>query len=219
MKLRLVQKDINNHDLKRYLDAVPQATTDIVCFGELATSGCLYDKRDITAAESVLPDLSGYDFSIFYGTPRKQGQLLYNSYVYFSDGKHQHYDKINLFEPFSEPKVFVPGERPGVIDTQYGRFGVAICYDLRFPELFAQLAALDVRLIIVPAAFPKERILDWRRLLVERARESNCHVIGVNAVGDDGVNLFGGTSMVCGPAGEVLAQADDGSEQVIDIEL
>ncbi|MEE8575688.1 MAG: nitrilase-related carbon-nitrogen hydrolase, partial [candidate division Zixibacteria bacterium] len=131
----------------------------------------------------------------------------------------QQYDKINLFEPMNEPQVYFPGDQPGIIDTQFGRFGVAICYDLRFPELFAQLAALNVQWIIVPAAFPKERISDWWCLLAERAREVGRHVIGVNAVGDDGVNLFGGTSMVCGPGGEIIVQADDSSEKIIDLEL
>lgn len=219
MRVRLIQKDIDNHDYKSYLDAVPRATTDIVCLPELATSGCLYNGGEVAPFDDVLRGLSGYDFSVFIGVPRKEGPRLYNSYVYFKDGKHQVYDKINLFPPMNEPRVYTPGATPGVIDTGFGLFGIAICYDLRFPDLFVQLTSLGVRWIIVPAAFPRERISDWRRLLVDRARETGCYVIGVNAVGDDGVNVFGGSSMVCDGAGEVLIEADDRSEEVIDIDL
>jgi len=219
MKLRLIQKDVTNLDFTDFLKAVPETATDIVCFPELATSGCLYNGGEVTPFDDILQDLSGYNFSIFIGMPCRRGRSLYNSYVYFRDGRHQRYDKINLFEPMNEPEVYVPGDRPGVIDTEIGRFGVAICYDLRFPELFVQLAALDVRWIIVPAAFPRVRISDWRNLLIERARQTRRHVIGVNAVGDDGINVFGGTSMVCDPGGRVIVQADDKLEQVIDVEL
>lgn len=219
MRLRLIQKDVNDHDFKRHLNAVPSGSADIVCFPELATSGCLYNGGEVRDFDEILADLTGYDFSIFIGLARKDKEGLRNSYLYIKDGQYQLYDKINLFPPMNEPDVYVAGDKPGIIDTEFGKFGAAICYDLRFPDLFRQLTAHGVDWIIVPAAFPKVRINDWKELIVQRARETGVHVIGVNAVGDDGVNTFGGASMIAGPGGDIIVEVGCHSEDIVDFDL
>ena len=139
--------------------------------------------------------------------------------MYYSGGHWQVYHKINLFEPMNEPKVYLPGDEPGVFDTVHGEVGAAICYDLRFPELFATLKERGAQVIFVPAAWPRVRIDDWRRLLIERAKENGLPVVGVNCVGDDGVNEFGGSSMAVDAAGNVLVQAEETGETHIEVEL
>ncbi len=219
MKLLLVQKDINNRNYRRFLDEAVDRNPDIVCFPELTTSGCLYEGGSGADFDQLLETLSDYAFSVSIGFPREHEGRLYNSYMYFKDGEHHIYDKINLFPPMSEPEVYACGTQPGVIETEFGKLGIAICYDLRFPKLFQQLAEGGAEKILVPAAFPRVRIADWKELIAQRARETNAHVIGVNAVGDDGTNEFGGSTMVADPSGKVLSQADEVTEQVVEAEL
>ena len=96
---------------------------------------------------------------------------------------------------------------------------MAICYDLRFPEVFRRLKSAGATKIFVPAAFPAARIEDWKCLLIERAVENGIHVLGINAVGDDSRNVFGGHSMVVNPEGEIIAEAGADSAAIIDLEL
>ncbi len=71
----------------------------------------------------------------------------------------------------------------------------------------------------MPAAFPRVRISDWKDLLVQRAKENNIKIVGINAVGDDGRYEFGGTSIVVDSDGTILEQADETTETVIEVEL
>jgi predicted amidohydrolase len=86
---------------------------------------------------------------------------------------------------------------------------LAICYDLRFPELFRGYALGGARLIVIPAQWPAPRIDHWRTLLRARAIENQCFVAGCNRVGTDPDNTFGGASAVIGPWGELLVEGGD----------
>jgi omega-amidase len=219
MRLVLVQKNINNLDYRKFLDGAIVQGPDMVCFPELTTSGCLYEGGQGVDFDQLVTTLSGYRFSVLVGFPREREGRLYNSCMYFKDGGYQIYDKINLFEPMNEPEVYTRGTAAGLIESEFGLLGIAICYDLRFPELFGQLAVGGAKMIFVPAAFPRVRINDWKKLIVQRAVETGVHVIGINAVGDDGVNEFGGCTMVADPSGTVLVQADETSERVVAVEI
>jgi predicted amidohydrolase len=124
------------------------------------------------------------------------------------------YDKIHLFdvdlptgESWRESNVYVPGK--GVVlvnDTPVGTLGLTICYDLRFPGLFARLAESDADVIAVPAAFtvPTGKA-HWEVLLRARAIEAGLFIVAAAQVGhhEDGRNTFG-HSLVVDPWGEVL---------------
>jgi len=219
LKAHLVQKDIRNADLTPFLDRAREAGAGLICFGELATSGCLYEPREVEALEHHLERFRPYDLRIMVGLPMKTVDGLRNSYLYYHRGQYQQYHKINLFPPMNEPDTFSPGTEAGVWETDFGRVGVAICYDLRFPGLFKAFAAQKVDTVFVPAAFPRARINDWCDLLVQRARENRLKVVGINAVGDDGTNVFGGSTMVVDSEGNITVQADEQTETVIEVEL
>lgn len=219
MKAHLVQKDIGNTDLTPFLERAREAGAGLVCFGELAASGCLYTRREVEPLATYLELFGKYDIRVMCGLPVKTEQGLRNTYLYHHRGKTQRYFKINLFGPMNEPDTYRAGSEPGVWETDFGRVGAAICYDIRFPEVFKDLMNRKVDLIFVPAAFPLVRIEDWRNLLVQRARESGVKVIGINAVGDDGTNVFGGSTMVIDPNGMIIAEADQQSEMALEIEL
>ncbi|GHD55708.1 carbon-nitrogen hydrolase family protein [Jeongeupia chitinilytica] len=127
------------------------------------------------------------------------------------------YDKIHLFgfdngnEHYAEADTIEAGETPLVLDTSFGRLGVAVCYDLRFPELFRQAGHVDVWAL--PAAFTATTgRAHWEVLLRSRAIENQCFVV---ASAQGGVHRSGretwGHSMIVDPWGQVLASHDVGA--------
>lgn len=219
MRATLVQKDINNKNYSGFLADINSTKADLVCFGELATSGCMYTPREVPRLESIIENFNGRPYSVMIGFPQVCSNGVYNAFMYYQNGHYQIYRKINLFQPMNEDKVFLPGLAPGLFETQFGKIGAAICYDLRFSEVFSNLKKLGAKMIFVPAAFPRVRINDWKNLLIQRARENQIKIIGVNAVGNDGTNEFGGTSMVVDATGKVLHEADETTEQIIEVTL
>jgi len=219
MKVVIVQKDIGNLDYLAPLRAAALESADLVCFGELATSGCLYQIRGFPDFDSVRESLKVFDCGVLIGLPRRDGGSLRNSYLYSYGDSYLTYDKQNLFSPMNEDNIYQAGSLPGIFNTPHGRLGIAICYDLRFETVFEALKKAQPAVIFVPAAWPNVRIEDWRELLVRRAIETGTIVVGVNAVGNDGVHQFGGCSMVVGSDGVILAEASRSSETVLSLEL
>lgn len=131
------------------------------------------------------------------------------------------YDKIHLFdvnvpgseEQYRESETIEAGCRPLVMDTPFGRLGVAICYDLRFPELFRSMAEQGMDLLAVPSAFTaKTGAYHWELLIRARAVENLCYVIASNQGGFhvNGRETFG-HSLIVGPWGETLACLPSGA--------
>ncbi len=130
------------------------------------------------------------------------------------------YDKIHLFdvslpgadERYNESATIEPGDAGVVLDSPFGRLGVAVCYDLRFPELFRQMLDEGMELLAVPAAFTAiTGKAHWETLVRSRAIENLAYVA---AAAQGGFHLNGrethGHSMVVDPWGTVLAQVPRG---------
>ena len=142
--------------------------------------------------------------------------------VYDPQGRRvARYDKIHLFgfrkgaEAYDEAATIERGDQVVTFDTPLGRVGLAICYDLRFPELFRAMGALD--LLVLPAAFTETTgRAHWEMLLRARAVENQCYLL---ASAQGGLHPTGrmthGNSMVVDPWGEVLARMDKGEGVVI----
>ena len=219
MKARLVQKDCNTVSIEVFLDQAVADGVELLCFGELATTGCLYQTREVPLLEDVLTRLKPYDLRVMIGVPYDSPEGKRNAYLYVHRGEYQIYDKVNLFPAMNEDEVYQPGQTPGIFETDFGKVGAAICYDVRFPDLFQQIKKAGAEMLFVPAAFPLVRIDAWRSLLIERAKETGLKTIGINTVGDDGTNVFGGNSMVIAPDGTVLHETDQKTELTYDFEL
>ena len=124
-----------------------------------------------------------------------------NTSLTYQHGKCIHrYDKIHLFRPTGDHKYFKPGRKADAFWVSFGpkriRIGIALCFDLRFPELIRALAFQRMDLLIVPARWPSIRSEAWKTLLRARAIENQVFVAGCNAVGPEG-----GPSFVFGPTG------------------
>ncbi len=131
------------------------------------------------------------------------------------------YDKIHLFdvcvpeseECFQESATIEPGSELLVLDSPFGRLGVAVCYDLRFPELFRGMLDLGMELAAIPAAFTAMTgKAHWEILVRARAIENLVYAV---AAGQGGVHCNGretyGHSMIVDPWGTPLAQAPRGA--------
>jgi omega-amidase len=114
------------------------------------------------------------------------------------------YEKIHLFTFASEHESFEPGSRTGVVETPESRIAASICYDLRFPELYAAVANQSDGAVCI-ASWPNGRVAHWRALLVARAIENQMYMIGVNRIGRDGNGLqYDKSSVVIDPTGSLL---------------
>ena len=124
------------------------------------------------------------------------------------------YRKIHLFRLMEEEVFLAPGQQPTLVDLPWGKTGLAICYDLRFPELFRGYALQGARLMLLPAEWPHPRRAHWRTLLRARAIENQCFVAACNRVGSSKGTAFFGASAVIDPWGETLGEADEGETLV-----
>jgi predicted amidohydrolase len=117
------------------------------------------------------------------------------------------YRKIHRFGPMHEDVWLSAGCTPGLFELPWGKTGIAICYDLRFPELFRHYALAGARLILLPSQWPRPRLHHWRTLVQARAIENQCFIVALNRSGRDAHNIFAGHSMVVGPWGDIIAEA------------
>ena len=128
------------------------------------------------------------------------------------------YDKLHMFdvdlaggESYRESQYFRPGAKAVLADLPFGRFGLSICYDLRFASLYRALAAAGAELIAIPAAFTKQTgEAHWHVLTRARAIETGAFVLAATQGGlhENGRSTFG-HSIVVSPWGEVLAEAGE----------
>lgn len=129
------------------------------------------------------------------------------------------YRKIHLFGYDSqEHMLLTPGRHTGEVFTAYGIVGLSTCYDLRFPEQFRRMVDNGATLFAVTAAWPQQRLDDWRLFCRARALENQSFLLACNHTGDCGGTVGAGHSMAVAPDGTVLAEADE-AEQILVAEL
>jgi nitrilase len=152
--------------------------------------------------------LIGGSIPLMAGNPDK---VLNSSVAYNPQGERvARYDKIHLFgfqkgaERYNESATIEAGSLPVAFDTPFGRVGLSICYDLRFPELYRALGVTD--LLVIPAAFTETTgRAHWEILLRARAIENQCYLLAVAQGGrhENGRETHG-NSMLIDPWGELL---------------
>jgi len=159
------------------------------------------------------------------GTKLIGGKVANRSYLIAPDGAiAARYDKLHMFdvdlaggESYRESRNFNPGSKAVVADLPWGRLGMSICYDLRFPGLYRALASAGADFITVPAAFTKQTgEAHWRVLLRARAIETGTFVLAACQGGlhENGRSTYG-HSMIVSPWGEVLAEAGEDPQIVL----
>lgn len=155
------------------------------------------------------------------------GKLMNRSYNFAPDGTELgRYDKMNLFAcdlskhpsatVINESKLYTAGSTPLTIDVEGWNFGVAICFDLRFPELFRLYSSQGAEAFTISSAFtvPTGKA-HWHTLVRARAIENQCYVVACGQWGDhnERIKTFG-HSLIVDPWGEVLADAGEGEKMI-----
>ncbi len=204
--------------LPEYFALMGLRDTDKVEAMEAEGEGTIQQWMSETAAKHRLW-LIGAGVPIASGTP---GKVRNSCLVYDKTGARvARYDKIHLFslslgaDQFNEARTIEAGDTVKVVETPYGRIGLSICYDLRFPELFRAMG--DVDMIVIPSAFTATTgKAHWETLIRARAIESLAYVI---APAQGGYHVNGrethGDSMIVDPWGVVLDRLPRGSGVVV----
>ncbi|HIJ83426.1 MAG TPA: carbon-nitrogen hydrolase family protein [Magnetococcales bacterium] len=157
--------------------------------------------------------------SIPLATP--EGEKITNTcFVLDAQGETKaRYDKMHLFDvvlpldrSYRESNLVQAGNHPVICDTPWGRLGLAICYDVRFPELFAHLVRLGATVLTLPSAFTATTgAAHWELLVRCRAVENFCYMLAPGQSGcHPGGRITHGHSMVVEPWGNITAQCPDG---------
>lgn len=189
--------DANLEKLKHQWSQIVDLHGDLLVLPEMFNSGFSMSAHQIAepldgptlsflqthAKQTRLPILAGLAL-------KREGNCVSNSAVLVNSAGTVAaiYDKMQPFTFAGERDHYLAGTKPCVFEVAGGRFGVFVCYDLRFPELF-RMVAKQVEAIIVIANWPSPRLEHWTTLLKARAIENQCYVIGVNRTGSDANNL------------------------------
>ena len=155
---------------------------------------------------------------IFAGIIENDGGKYYNSFVHFDPNGliTARYRKIHPFT--KEAEYFCAGADPVITKIDNLSVGLAVCYDLSFPELYRMYAKKKVDILITAANWPVPRIHHWTHLLRSRAIENQCFSIGVNRTGNDPANEYNGQSAAFDPAGDEITSAGSG-EQIFSFQI
>jgi omega-amidase len=128
------------------------------------------------------------------------------------------YAKMHLFSAGHEDEGNCPGTDLGIFTLDSLTCGIAICYDLRFSEIFRLYAKKGVHVVFVPSAWPAVRLRHWELFIQARALENQFYVVGVNTTGQTPVETYAGNSMTADPQGTVISRAND-EEQLLFADL
>lgn len=207
----------------RLVAAERDAGADLVVLPELwEVGGFAYDKwedaaRPIAANDAVplVAAERGDTMWLHAGSyvESDEGTMYNTSVLLGPDGVDVRYRKIHRFGfDEGEAAVMGAGEEIVTVPTGFGVFGLATCYDLRFPEMFRLLTDAGAELFVLCSAWPERRIEHWRVLCRARAVESQVFVLAANSAGTHNGVTLGGRSVIVDPWGVVVAEAGTGEE-------
>ncbi len=183
----------------------------------------------VRTAEALAAELDVFVHVGSTAIARDDGKIANRGFLFAPGGDRIcSYDKIHMFdvdldhgESWRESAAYTPGSVAKVARLPFGRLGFAICYDVRFPELFKAEAQAGAEIISVPAAFTRQTgEAHWETLLRARAIENGVFIIAAAQAGlhQDGRETFG-HSIIIDPWGRVLAMAGGSGEAVIAAEI
>jgi predicted amidohydrolase len=220
VKVAAIQFNITLGDIAQNLSKVSAAIQRVAAQGaqlavlpEMWSAGYDYKRLAMHAAETphVLEKICAlaaqYNMVLVGSLPEEaDGKIFNTAYIVDRGNLCGSYRKLHMFSTMGEDRFLSPGERTLVLPTSVGQLGIAICYDLRFPELFRKMSLDGAEMICLPAEWPKPRQEHWRTLLRARAIENQLFVVAANCCGLQGKLDFFGMSLLLSAKGEVLAE-------------
>lgn len=201
----------SKESVNRLLTKINSASS-LLIFPELTLTG--FTMRSKRFAESIDGDTFAYfaslakeyNTNILAGFIEQDGNRYFNTVIHLNRKGElvSRYRKVHPFSYTGENRHYHSGEKPVVTIIDGMKFGLSVCYDLRFPELYRYYARERVSVIINIANWPEQRIEHWYALLKARAIENQAYVIGTNRIGKDKANAYPGWSSVFHPSGKEL---------------
>ncbi len=227
---QLIFSDNKRENLKKIVTAIEGSDADLDVFPEYAMG---VSKGGVTRefVEKTAEPLEGPFISEIIEKTRelgknavftaylKEGESIFNAALLAEKGNvNLIYRKIHLFDAYGyrESDVFTSGTRLAIKTVGSFKVGLAVCFDLRFPELFRAMAYKGVELFIVPASWyrGKYKHVQWLALTAARAHENLAFLVAVNQTGE----IFSGRSLVATPMGHILVDlGEDEKSLTIDI--
>jgi len=238
MKVAAAQISCRPGDLAANLEKISlfagqahQAGAELIVFPEMSDTGYSMAKirqHATSWSEGAVPRLRdlarNLSLAIVCGVSERDGEAIYNSQVVI-DRTGQiiaKYRKTHLFAvpPMAEHLCFSPGDYLSDFSIAPFRFGLSICYDLRFPEVYRTLAtAHQTTAFVISSAWPFPRVEHFRTLAAARAIENQSYVIVANQVGTEDGTTFCGSSAIIDPSGVVVAAASHEREELVQVDL
>lgn len=230
IEVKTADPQVNLEKTKLYCKKAKEQGSDLIVFPEMWTVGFNWDyNRDHAnehgeTLEEVKKIATEHAIWIHGSLPAvvNGGEIANRSVLISSEGELvSSYDKAHLFSFVGEDRHMAKGTSTTFTQTPWAACGLAICYDLRFPELFRKYAVEGAEIIFLPSAFPEPRLAHWRTLIRARAIENQLFMIACNQVGtvmlEKEVTFFG-SSCIIDPWGETVIEGG-ANEQLLTAEL
>ncbi len=238
IKVSLVQMDMAHQDVAAnrkkvaaMLHKASESAPDVVLLPETWTSGysvpvfhnirAYAEPIDGESVTLLKRAAAAHQFYLVGGSyAESDGQYCYNT-VPVIDRRGTllgRYRKMHLYSAMDEDKGFKHGDDMPVFNSEFGKFAVMTCYDIRFVELSRTYALRGARVIFVVSNFPRPKVHHWRTLLQARAIENQLFVVACNRVGAADTSTYFGHSIVVDPWGEIVAEAGE-EECILDATL
>ncbi len=228
MKITLVQADIAWENKKANFSKYESllkglaGKTDVVVLPEMFNTG--FSMNCDHLAESLNGETikwmrkiaSVADFGMIGSFITIDQRKYFNKLVFMKpDGNYCSYDKGHLFRMEKENMYYTKGTRPVIDSFREWKFSLQICYDLRFP-VWSRNVKNEYDILVYIANWPESRRNVWNTLLMARAIENQCFVVGVNRIGRDGNGIdYCGDSVIIDPMGKIVAQTKMDIEELI----
>ncbi len=226
-EVQVGKPEVNFHTAVKFIEQAAAQHSSIILLPELWTSG--YDLANwadyLSPNQNILGEIiqlsKKHQIAIggSYITADERG--CRNTFIIAkSDGTlSTPYHKVHLFRLLEEHQFFQAGDRFVIEQFEWGKAGLAICYDLRFPEMFRFHAKNGASMVLIVAQWGARRAEHWRTFLKARAIENQIFVAGVNAIGRVGNTLNAGYSAVVSPWGEVLIEGAPDHEELLSAQI
>ncbi len=230
MQAKVHQTKENIAKIELFVKKAAEQKVDIICFPELSIHG-YYGGQNASVAEDFCSDsvkaisrmACTNGIIILAGMAEKDdsGNIFITQIVAFPDGTLNKYRKTHLGR--HEQSFFTPGDELPVFATPKATFGIQICWDLHFPEVTTILSLKGGEIIFAPHASPAiagERREIWVKYLSARAYDNTIYIAACNLTGYDGVKQqYSGGAIVVDPKGNVIAEAFNGIEEMLVVDL
>lgn len=234
------EKKKNIEELERYLGEIQKENVDFVTLGEMfncpyaVTNFPVYAEKEGGETWKKLSELAAkYEIYLSAGSVPEideHGKLYNTAYVFDRSGRQiAKHRKMHLFDIhveggqcFKESAVLSAGDECTVFETEFGKIGLCICFDFRFPELGGLMVQKGAKIILVPAAFNMTTgPAHWELMFRSRAVDNQCYVIGTSGARDPSAEYVAwGHTLLVSPWGDIIQEMDEKEGYMInDIDL